>query len=296
MKIINIENEYYPEKLREIADPPRQLLLLGDEKILNSNSISIVGSRKCTEYGRSQGSKFAYKLAKENITIVSGMAIGIDSSAHIGAIKAKGKTIAVLGSGFNYIYPKSNMKLFNEILESGGTVITEFEQNVEPCPDNFRKRNRIISGISTGLLVIEAAQKSGTGITINYARKQKKPIFAIPSSLENKKGQGTNRLLKKDGILVTGAEDILDFFNIKKNKQISIDEIIQVTNIKSEYKEIFEIIKSKKEKIHINEVARLCRMSINEIESKLLMMELEELIENENGKYYKIKENFDYDY
>ena len=123
---------------------------------------------------------------------------GIDTSAHIGALKAKGRTVAVLGTGFNNIYPPENIQLFKDILRNNGTIITEYEPDTKKAPDNFRKRNRIVSGMSMGVLVVEAAYKSGTGITINYARKQKKPIFGLPSNIENKNGIGTNRLLKKD--------------------------------------------------------------------------------------------------
>lgn len=288
MKILKFEDEFYPENLREIQNPPKQIYVLGDEKLLNTKSISIVGSRKCTEYGKNQSIKFAYNLAKEDITIVSGMAIGIDSSAHIGALNAKGKTIAVLGSGFNYIYPESNINLFNKILENGGTIISEYKPNTEPCPDNFRNRNRIVSGLSMGVLVVEAAQKSGTGITINYARKQKKTIFAIPSSIENKKGEGTNRLLKRDGILVTDANDILEYFELKRTKQISIEEIFYKEDvIKNEYMEIYNILK--KSEMHINQISRELGVKVNELSTKLLMMELEGLVENINGNVYRIK-------
>lgn len=211
---------------------------------------------------------------------------GIDTSAHIGALEAEGRTIAVLGTGFDNIYPQENKELFERILKNNGAIITEYEPNVEKRPDNFRKRNRIISGLSMGVLVIEAAQKSGTGITVNYARRQKKAIFCIPNSLENKKGEGTNRLLKRDGKLVTNANDILEYFNMKQIKQISIDEIEKQVDVKPEYKKIYKVIQ--KGEIHINQISKETKMNIGELNSKLLMMELEGLIESKPGNNYVI--------
>lgn len=211
---------------------------------------------------------------------------GIDTSAHIGALKAKGKTIAVLGSGFDNIYPPQNMNLFKDILENEGAVISEYPPNMPKSPNNFRRRNRIISGLSQGVLVIEAAQKSGTGITINHARKQKRPIFSIPSNVDNKNGEGTNRLLKRDGILVTDINDILEHYNMKKIKQITIDEIEEKMEIKEEYRKIYDAIKVGKN--HINQISNYTNSSISEISSLLLMMELEGLIVSRPGNSYMI--------
>lgn len=213
---------------------------------------------------------------------------GIDTSAHIGALKAEGPTIAVLGSGFNNIYPPQNVDLFERILKNNGAVISEYPPNTEKAPNNFRRRNRIVSGLSQGILVIEAAQKSGTGITVNYARKQKKPIFALPSSIENKKGEGTNRLLKRDGILVTDVNDILEYYNMKKVKQITIDDIEEKIkiDIKPEYQKIYDVLKDGRR--HINQISIITKMKISEVNSILLMMELEGLIRSLPGNNYEI--------
>ena len=289
MKIIDINNEFYPEILREISDPPKKLYVLGNIDNLNSRSIAIIGSRKCTEYGKKNGEKFAYNLAKEKFTIVSGMAKGIDSSAHIGALRAKGNTIAVLGAGFNNIFPKENIKLFEDILNNDGTIITEYEPSIEVSANNFRRRNRIISGLSMGVLVIEAAKKSGTGITVNYARRQEKPIFVIPSNIESEKGVGTNRLLKRDGILVTDSDDILTYFKMDKITQIKIEDIEECNKleIKQEYKDIYMTIKNGI--TNINQISRTLCLNISELNSKLLMMELEGIIEVKPGNNYEIR-------
>lgn len=213
---------------------------------------------------------------------------GIDTSAHIGALKAEGLTIAVLGSGFNNIYPPQNIDLFEKILKNNGAVVSEYPPNTEKAPNNFRRRNRIVSGLSKGVLVIEAAQKSGTGITVNYARKQKKPIFALPSNIENKKGEGTNRLLKRDGILVTDVNDILEYYNIKKAKQITLEEIEEKIKmeIKPEYQTMYDVLKDGIK--NINEISIITKMNIQEVNSILLMMELEGIVKSLPGNNYEI--------
>ena len=228
-------------------------------------------------------------LQKEDLLLLVEWLYGIDTSAHIGALKAKGRTIAVLGTGFNNIYPPENIQLFEDILNNNGTIVTEYEPDTKKVPNNFRRRNRIVSGLSIGVLVIEAAYRSGTGITVDYARRQKKPIFGLPSSIENKKGVGTNRLLKRDGILVTDTNDILEFFKLRKTKQIGIEEIEQIDRleIKDEYKEIYKIIENGN--TNINQIRKISNLNISELSSKLLMMELEGLIETKPGSNYEIK-------
>ena len=180
MKIIKISDNNYPQKLKEINNPPKQLYVLGDENIINQFSLAIIGCRNYTEYGRKMAKDLSFKLADKNINIISGLARGIDSFAHIGCIIGGGRTIAVLGSGFNNIYPKENKELFKEIIKTGGVIITEYEPDTKPLPQNFPERNRIISGLSDGVIVIEARKQSGTLITVDYALEQGKEIFAVP--------------------------------------------------------------------------------------------------------------------
>ena len=180
MKIIKISDNNYPQKLKEINNPPKQLYVLGDENIINQFSLAIIGCRNYTEYGRKIAKDLSFKLADKSINIISGLAKGIDSFAHIGCIIGGGRTIAVLGSGFNNIYPKENRELFKEIIKTGGVIITEYEPDTKPLPQNFPERNRIISGLSDGVIVIEARKQSGTLITVDYALEQGKEIFAVP--------------------------------------------------------------------------------------------------------------------
>ena len=180
MKIIRITDNNYPEKLKNISIPPKQLYVLGDETILNQFGLAIIGCRQYSDYGRKIAKDLSFKLAKQGINIISGMARGIDSFAHISCIAAGGKTIAVLGSGFNNIYPKENIEIFKEIIKSGGAVITEYSPDTKPIANNFPNRNRIISGLAEGIIVVEARRRSGTLITVEHALEQGKDIFAVP--------------------------------------------------------------------------------------------------------------------
>lgn len=210
IKIITISDIEYPQNLINIVDRPFVLYAKGNYKLLNKeNKIAIVGSRECSEYGKKTTLKFSYLLSRKNCIIVSGMAKGIDTYAHKGALIAKGKTIAVLGSGVNYIYPKENEKLYNEIIEKEGLIISEYPLNKRPIPEYFPYRNRIISGISDKILITEARKKSGSIITANFALEQGKNVYAIPGNITSYKSEGTNMLIKEGAFLVTSLEDIL---------------------------------------------------------------------------------------
>ncbi len=180
MKILKIEDNNYPEKLKNVDNPPKQLYILGNERILNEFGLAIIGCRQYSEYGKKIAKELSFKLAKQGINIISGLAKGIDSFSHMGCIVSGGKTIAVLGSGFNHVYPKENIELLKEIIKTGGTVLTEYSPDIKPIGSNFPLRNRIISGLSDGVIVVEARKKSGTLITVDYALEQGKEIFAVP--------------------------------------------------------------------------------------------------------------------
>ncbi len=210
IKIITLNDIEYPKKLKEIEDKPFVLYTKGNYKLLNKeNKIAVIGSRECSEYGKKITLKFSYLLSRKNYIIVSGMAKGIDSYAHKGALIAKGKTIAVLGSGINYIYPKENEKLYNEIIEKEGLIISEHPLSRKPIPEYFPYRNRIISGLADKILVTEAGKRSGSMITVNYALEQGKNIYSIPGNITSYKSEGTNLLIKEGAFLVTSLEDIL---------------------------------------------------------------------------------------
>ena len=207
---INMNSKYYPERLRNIDDAPKELYCLGNLELLNyENNIAMIGSRNCSSYGERAAKDFAYNLAKEDICIVSGLAKGIDSFSHIGALNAKGKTIAVLGSGLDNIYPKENIKLVEEIIKNNGLVISEYPLGTKPLKHHFPARNRIISGLSDSIIVVEARKNSGTNITVDFALEQGKDVFVIPGNIYSKTSDGTNFLITEGAIPVLSYKDIL---------------------------------------------------------------------------------------
>lgn len=209
--IITILDEDYPKSLKNIYDTPVVLYYKGDKQLLNNNKlVAIVGCRDCSRYGEYVSTKFAYDLSKEGICIISGMAKGIDSKAHLGALKQKGKTIAVLGSGLDRIYPSENIKLYNEIVKNGGLILSEYVIGTKANKLNFPARNRIISGLSNGVIVVEAKEKSGTLITVDFALEQGKDIFVVPGNINSENSFGTNELIKQGAKCVTCVEDILE--------------------------------------------------------------------------------------
>ena len=274
IKVIKKEDTNYPEHLLKIKNLPKQLYVLGDETLLNKQSIAIIGSRDCTQYGYEQAIHFAKELSKNNICIISGMAIGIDSAAHIGAKSELGKTIAVLGSGFNHIFPEENEELFYEILEEGGCIISEYEPDVEVDSKHFPIRNRIISGLSDGVLVVEAKSKSGSGITARLAKEQNKKVYCIPSNIDSKNGVGTGKLIQQGAKLVLSPQDIL----IELGMNVIENKISEKKNIKvdKQYKEVYETLT--RIPINVNEICKRTGKNIIEVNTTLTMLELEGLI------------------
>ncbi len=280
--------------------------------------MGIVGSRNSTEYGRKVANSFAKKISEKGICVVSGMAIGIDGIAHNVAIEEKGKTIAVLGGGFNYIYPPENRWLFHKILENGGCIISEYSPNTKPDTKKFPMRNRIISGLSDAVLVVEAMHRSGSTITAKYAMAKGKPVFSVPNSIYVSTGVGTNRLIQKGAMLVIEPEQIIETIKKKgvKEKDISFknkrkvqkaefengfenNEDKKITKgdgenkdtfqtVPKEYLQIYRVISN--EPMHINEIARTLNKSIQEISPIITMMELEEYVYQPQINYFARKE------
>ena len=180
IKGIKLGDSNYPEKLKNIYDPPRKLYVIGNEQILNRKSIPIVGCRNCSDYGKKYAFEFAGELAKKDIVIISGFARGIDTCAHRATVCYGRSTIAVLGCGLDIVYPEENLELYKRILQTGGAIVSEYPIGTPPLKQNFPKRNRIISGLSDGVFVIEAMKRSGTMITVEHALEQGKDIFALP--------------------------------------------------------------------------------------------------------------------
>lgn len=214
MKIEEISIEYkdYPEQLRNIYDPPLKLYVLGNKELLTQKAVAIVGSREATEYGKKTALQFSKELSNCGINIISGLALGIDTYAHLGVLSSenKEKTIAVLGNGLDEIYPKTNTEIARKIIEQGGCIVTEYPLKTKLQKMNFPKRNRIISGLSKGVLVIEATEKSGALITVDFALEQGREVFAVPGNISSKTSVGTNNLIKQGAKLVTCYNEILE--------------------------------------------------------------------------------------
>ena len=217
--IISIYDKEYPQILKEIYSPPISLYIKGNKNILNSYKIAIIGSREPSEYGKKAAKYFSYNLAKNNITIVSGLARGIDSISHLGAIASNGKTIAVVGNGLDIVYPRENDILAQEIINREGCIISEYPIGTKPERMNFPARNRIVSGISNSVLVVEAKKKSGTLITVDFALEQGREVFAVPGNINSENSLGTNDLIKQGAKLVNCFEDCVekDLFLCSKN-------------------------------------------------------------------------------
>ena len=297
----------YPQRLLKTKNFPTIIYAIGNIELLNCKyAVGIVGSRKCTEYGRKVANQFAQDLSREGICIISGMALGIDGEAHNAAIKEIGKTIAVLGGGFNYIFPPENEWLFHKILENGGCVITEYPPEVEPDKNNFPIRNRIISGLSDALLVVEAAHRSGSTITAKYAKNEQKAVYAIPNNIYTSAGIGTNRLIQEGAILTTRVEQIIEGIGwkaervdkrekleyklkqekIKDNeKQVLEDkkEILPKT-MPAEYLPIYKLLEDEPQ--HINEISRKLDVPIQEINSIITMMEIDGYANQPKTNYF----------
>lgn len=209
IKVISINDSNYPKLLKQIYDPPKILYAIGDTEILNGINVAIVGCRDASKYGINCSKYFSYNLAKEGINIVSGLANGIDSYAHVGTLEANGKTIAVVGCGLDIVYPKENKILEEQILKNGGVIISEYPLKTKPERRHFPQRNRIISGISKGVIVVEAKEKSGSLITADFAIEQGREVFAVPGNINSNNSIGTNGLIKEGAIPVCNYQDVL---------------------------------------------------------------------------------------
>ncbi|MBN1353506.1 MAG: DNA-processing protein DprA [Candidatus Omnitrophica bacterium] len=281
IKKIDIENESYPAALRDLHNPPMELFINGEILPCDINAVAIVGTRWATHYGLAQSERISYELASIGITIISGMARGIDTAAHRGALKARGRTISVLGSGHNHIYPRENKKLYEAIAKSGA-VISEFPSDVPPLKPNFPRRNRLISGMSRGVLVVEAPKRSGALITANFALEQGKEVFAVPGNINSVTSSGTNGLIKEGAKLVEGVDDILqelvgviDIHSAGKIPDESGPDGALLPALSGE-KVIFGVLSD--EPKSIDEISRITNLPVAKISEILIRLELKKMI------------------
>ena len=277
--------------LKKIPSAPKKIYAIGNISLLNEKSISIVGSRNSSEYGRKITKSITKDLVQSGIVIVSGMANGIDSVAHKTCLEYGGKTIAVLGSGFRHIFPKENEELFHQIIENDGLVISEYPIDTPVQMKNFPKRNRIISGLSIGLLVIEAAYRSGTSITAKYAKIQERKVFCIPNSIGSKNSYGTINLIQNGAILVRNAQDILKVLGMEFLKESNTVKFKQLELLDEESKEIFNCI-NKNESIDAEGISMQTGIDISKVNELVTVLEIDEVIKSVGFNKFKICEEY----
>jgi len=272
--------EEYPANLKNIYDPPPILYSLGTLLPRDKDAIAVVGSRKATEYGLKTAEKLACELVQNGITVVSGMALGIDAAAHKGAIKGGGRTIAVFACGVANPHPKSNINLYREILKNGA-VVSEYPLGIKPIPANFPARNRIISGLSLGTLIVEANIKSGSLITADFALEQGRDVYAVPGNINSPNSMGTNSLIKNGAKLVDCVEDVL--YELKRDYEIKTPN--KSLPVLEESEALIAATLCEKGKT-IDEIAADIDMEIGEVLSNAAIMEIKGIIKCINGIYY----------
>lgn len=293
VSLLILKDREYPDQLREIFDPPSLLYVKGQIKKEDQHSIAIVGTRHPTRYGKLTAERLAFELGALGITVVSGMARGIDTFSHEGALSAGGRSIAVFGSGLDVIYPPENREVMEKIIDNGA-VISEFPMGTGPEKQNFPVRNRIISGLSLGTVVVEAASKSGSLITARLALEQGREVFAVPGSIASDKSKGTNNLLKLGAKLVEGVDDIIeelkpfiDSLSKKRNdtEQRETREVSSAgTRFTKEEEKIFSLIS--KEGDHIDSIIQESEVPPSKTVSILAKLELMGLVKQYSGKIF----------
>jgi len=271
----------YPAKLKEIYDPPPVLYVRGTLTSQDEWAVAVVGTRRASLYGREATERIVSSLASNGITIISGLARGIDSVAHRAALDTGGRTIAVQGCGLDLVYPADNLKLAQSITEHGA-LISEFPLGTRPKAENFPRRNRIMSGMSLGVLVVEAGESSGALITAHLALEQNRDVFAVPGSILSPTSLGTNRLIQEGAKLVRDAEDILEELNLTTaTQQLEMKEILQADDTEG-----LLLKHLSAEPTHIDEVRRQCGLPIATVSSTLAMMELKGMVRQVGAMNY----------
>ena len=289
-----IDDEDYPEKLKDIFEPPYIIYYRGQLPKKNMKTVAIVGSRECSDYGRNMAKKLSYELAMNNVMVVSGFARGIDTAAHNGCLMAGGMTTAVFGNGIEVCYPKENIFTYNQILECKGCIMSELEPYIQPQKGQFPLRNRIISGLADVVIVIEAGKRSGSLITIEHALEQNRTVMALPGRATDRLSVGCNELIKQGAGLITSTDDVLFELGIKKNNDNDKISEKTIENGKpNNYLLQNELAKEEKmlysqldfNPQHIDELINKSNMKHNDVVSILTRFELLGLV-CENGGYY----------
>ena len=272
----------YPSLLKEIHKPPETLWYRGDVTVFKKPLVAVVGSRKISSYGKQVTEKIVTELVVAGIGVVSGLAIGIDTTAHHATLNAKGITIAVLGSGLDRIYPAVNRALAENIIKCGGLVISEFPPGTPAMPYHFPIRNRTIAGISLGVVVTEAREKSGALITARHSLEQNREVFAIPGPIDQLGSVGPNQLIKQGAVLTTGAHDILNELQLEqRQQQLQIKQVLPATPTEAKLLTFLET-----EPLHVDKLSRFARLDINVVNATLTVLEMKGMVVHLGGQTY----------
>lgn len=285
--LITLADEAYPKSLLEIADPPPYLYAKGNIALLNHPAIAIVGSRNATVQGEKNAEAFAAELCRYHLCIISGLALGIDGAAHRGALKAQGATIAVVGTGLDIVYPAKHRELAHQIAEHG-LIISEFDLGVPSTPQNFPRRNRIISGLSLGCLVVEANLQSGSQITARLATEQGREVFAIPGSIHSPMSKGCHQLIKQGAKLVDSVQDIVEELHLE-TKAIVCHTAAGTPSTNSNTHTELILDKLGFDPMHMEHLVSLTGLTVSEVSSMLMVLELEGKVASlTGGQFQKI--------
>src|SRR5438445_3749891 len=284
--VITQDSPSYPESLREIHAPPIVLYVWGELEDRDHHAIGIIGARRTTHYGTESAKKLAYQLAYAGLTVISGLARGIDTAAHQGALAAKGRTIAVIGSGLSKLYPPENRGLAEKIRDGNGAIVSEFSMEIEPDRQTFPMRNRIIAGWSHGVLVVEAGLNSGALITASQALEQGRSVYAVPGHINAPSAMGSNRLIQQGAKLVMDANDILDDLQIllpetKPSPQAAARPLPPLSD---EERRVYDAIEATE--TPIDAISAKCNLPSGTVSSTLLGLELKRLVKQLPGKYF----------
>jgi DNA processing protein len=284
IRVLTDGDEEYPRLLEQIDNSPALLFVRGGFKPKDELALAVVGTRRSTPYGRGVTERFVEQLVEAGLTIVSGLARGIDGIAHRAALEFGGRTIAVLGGGVDRVYPPEHIRLADEITKNGA-LISEFAPGKLPVPGNFPARNRIISGLSLGVLVVEGASKSGTKITARLAVEQGREVFAVPGPITSEKSEAPADLIKLGAKPVTSARDILEELKIDK-RQAGVDEFVRVSHedLTKEEQEIIEVLKDGQK--HVDEIAKSVKTNVALVSATLTMLELKGAVKHLGGMVY----------
>ncbi len=282
VKVVEKGEELYPEKLAEIDNPPERLFCIGDLRLLKKRAVAVVGSRKASEYGKQVAMRIGKEAAENGVVLVSGMAKGIDSFGHLGALKSKGETIAVLGCGIDVCYPKENMKLYEEIKESG-LIVSEYPPGTAPKPYMFPERNRIISALSEVIVVVEAGTNSGSLITAEIGASQGKTVMAVPGNINAHFSLGTNKLIADGAAIVTVVDDV--FLAMGVEPSISEEEKAQLGEGEEA---LYRLVKEQGE-VSTDFLCSTLNKTIVEVNGLVTVLEMKGLVAYSLGRIFAVK-------